>query len=160
MTSHATTGHPVLIEAALLDPVLNDLRGCLIGAPKGSLQRPQSCQKRLVRRPRSYLLGICLPPLFRTEAPSPKGYKRMEVVLAVSRCLQHLLLCKNPLIAAFSPFIHRKHGYPVCFHRHQPSTHLRPSSYADEQSLSYQQPTQSCHSRVPQGLQLHLTTFG
>lgn len=153
-------GHPVLIEAALLDPVLNELRELSHRRPPKLVAEAPKLSKAAGTRPRSCLLGICLPPLFRAEAPSPKGYKRMEVVSTASCCLQHLLLCKDPLIAAFSPFIYCEHGYPVCFHRHQPSTHLRSSSYANEQSLSYQQPTQSCHSRVPQRLQLYFTTAG
>jgi hypothetical protein len=84
-----------------------------------------------------------------------KGYKRMEVASTASRCLQHFLLCKNPLIPGF---IHRQHGYPTRFHHHQPSTYLHSSSYADEQSLSSQQSTQSCHSGAPQRLQLYFTT--
>jgi hypothetical protein len=131
---------------------------------KGLSQRcpqklPQSCQKRLVPDLAVVqLFGICLPSLFRTETPLPKATKGWKSSQQFCAVYSIFYFARNPLIAGFSPFIHRKHGYPICFHHHQPSTHLYSSSYADEQPLSPQQPTQSCHSGAPQRLQLYFTT--
>lgn len=58
------------------------------------------------------------------------------------------------------PFIYRCYGVLTSPYHPQSPALARSRSYADEQPLPHQQPTQSCHSRVPQGLQLHLTTFG
>src|SRR5277367_2620015 len=104
------------------------------------------------------LFRICLPSLFRTETPLPKATKEWKSSQQLRAVYSIFYFAKNPLIAEFSPFIHREHGYPTCFYHHQPSTHLHSSSYADEQSLSPQQPTQSCHSGVSQRLQLYFTT--
>jgi len=156
MTSHAAT---VQIEAALLERSPERAKGYPIAAAKSSSRGPKPVKSgwypdlAVVQ-----LFRICLPSLFRTETPLPKptkGWKSSQQLRAVYSILY---LAKNPLIAGFSPFIHHEHGYPICFHHHQPSTHLHSSSYADEQSLSPQQRTQSCHSGVPQRLQLYFTT--
>jgi hypothetical protein len=148
MTSHATT---VLIEA----PSPERAKGYPIGAPKSSFRGPKAVKSGWYPDLAVKLFGVCLPSLFRTETPLPKATKGWKSPQQLRAVYSIFYFAKNPLIPGF---IHREHGYPIRFHHHQPSTYLHSSSYANEQSLSSQQSTQSCHSGAPQRLQLYFTT--
>src|SRR5271156_5635200 len=117
----------VLIEAALLEP-----------SPERA-RRPQKLVQRLVPRPRSYAAVQNMPAFsFSNRNAIAKATKEWKSSQQFRAVYSIFYFAKNPLIAEFSPFIHREHGYPICLYHHQPSTYLHSSSYADEQSLSPQ----------------------
>src|SRR3954452_18613177 len=105
MTSHATMGHPVLIETGLLEPVLNELSPVPYVPQKLVAEAPKLSKAAGTQTSQLFSCSGYAPLHFRNGNAIAKSYKRMEVVSTTSRGLQHLLFAENHLIAGFSPFI-------------------------------------------------------